>query len=122
MATILIVDDSPTDIHVLKTMLERHGYHTITASSGEEGIQVARQSRPDVILMDIVMPGMSGFQAIRQLGQDPETRSIPVIVVSTKDMETDKIWAMRQGAKDYLTKPVSEKQLIDTIHAALGLP
>ncbi|RMD70810.1 MAG: response regulator [Gammaproteobacteria bacterium] len=122
MATVLIVDDSPTDIHVLKTMLEKNGYRTLAASNGEEGIQVARQAHPDIILMDIVMPGMSGFQAIRQLSQDPETQSIPVIVVSTKDMETDKIWAMRQGAKDYITKPVGEKELMEKLNAALGLP
>ncbi|RMD72010.1 MAG: response regulator [Gammaproteobacteria bacterium] len=120
MATILIVDDSPTDIHVLKHMLEKHGYRTLAAANGEEGIQMAHQHHPDVILMDIVMPGISGFQAIRQLNQDPETRNIPVIVVSTKDMETDKIWAVRQGAKDYITKPVGEKELINKINAALS--
>jgi twitching motility two-component system response regulator PilH len=116
---VLIVDDSPTDVHVLKSMLEKNGYRTTLASSGEEGIKKARAEKPDLILMDVVMPGMSGFQATRQLNQDPETASIPVIIVSSKDMDTDKIWGLRQGAKDYVTKPVGEKDLIAKIRTLL---
>ena len=118
--TVLIVDDSPTDVHVLKGMLEKNGYNTSQALNGEEGIKKAKAEKPDVILMDVVMPGMSGFQATRKLNQDPETASIPVIIVSSKDMDTDKIWGMRQGARDYITKPVGEKDLVAKIKAVLG--
>ena len=91
MANILIVDDSPTEIHVLKTMLEKNGFTVSAASSGEEGIEKARAEKPDLILMDVVMPGMNGFQASREITKNPETSNIPVIIVSTKDQETDKI-------------------------------
>jgi twitching motility two-component system response regulator PilH len=120
MALILIVDDSPTEVHVLKSMLERNGFQTAVANTGEEALVKARQEKPDLILMDIVMPGISGFQATRQLSQDPETGSVPVIIVSNKSMDTDKIWGLRQGAKDYLTKPVSEKDLISKIKTVLA--
>ncbi len=115
MARILIVDDSPTEIHVLKTLLEKNGYDVDTASSGEEGVAVAKEVLPDVILMDVVMPGMNGFQATRQLSQQAETTDIPVIIVTTKDQETDKVWAKRQGAVDYIVKPVQEKALVDAL-------
>lgn len=120
MARILIVDDSPTEVHVLKTWLEKNGFDTITAENGDEGLAKARSEKPDLILMDVVMPGMSGFQATRQLHKDPATASIPVVIVTTKDQETDKVWGMRQGAADYLVKPVTEKQLVDKIKEALG--
>jgi twitching motility two-component system response regulator PilH len=120
MALILIVDDSPTDVHVLKSMLGRNGFETVVATTGEEALAKARQEKPDLILMDVVMPGISGFQATRQLSQDPETGSVPVIIVSTKSMDTDKIWGLRQGAKDYVTKPVVEKDLIAKIKSLLG--
>lgn len=120
MTNILIVDDSPTEIHVLRTMLEKNGFMVTSAGSGEEGIQRAKNERPDMILMDVVMPGMNGFQAARQLTHDPETSKIPVIIVSTKDQETDKVWGLRQGAKDYITKPPKEKELLEKIHHILG--
>ena len=120
MSKILIVDDSPTEIHVLSTILESNGYQVVTAESGESGVSVAKQELPDLVLMDVVMPGLNGFQATRQLKKDPATAHIPVVIVTTKDQETDKIWGMRQGAKDYLTKPVDEGNLINTIQAILG--
>ena len=120
MARILIVDDSPTEIHVLKAMLEKHGYETLTAESGEQGIETAVAEKPDMVLMDIVMPGMNGFQATRQISTKEETKHIPVIIVTTKDQETDRVWGLRQGAKDYLTKPVDEKVLIEKISALLA--
>jgi twitching motility two-component system response regulator PilH len=112
MALVMIVDDSPTEVHVLKTALERHGFETVSAADGSECINLAREVRPDLILMDVVMPGVNGFQATRTLSRDPNTASIPVIMVTTKDQETDRIWGMRQGAVDYLVKPVTEKVLI----------
>ncbi len=120
MSKILIVDDSPTEIHVLSTILESNGYEVVTAESGESGVSVAKEELPDLVLMDVVMPGLNGFQATRQLKKDPATSHIPVVIVTTKDQETDKIWGMRQGAKDYLTKPVDEGNLINTIQAILG--
>jgi twitching motility two-component system response regulator PilH len=120
MSTVLIIDDSPTEVHVLKTWLEKNGFGTITAESGEEGIEKAKAEKPDAIIMDVVMPGMSGFQATRQLSKDPETSRIPVVMVTTKDQETDKIWGMRQGAVAYLPKPVTEKQLVDKIKEVIA--
>lgn len=120
MARILIVDDSPTEIHVLKTMLEKHGFETFSAESGEKGVEAAIAEKPDMVLMDIVMPGMNGFQATRQISTNAETKHIPVIIVTTKDQETDRVWGLRQGAKDYLTKPVDEKILIEKISTLLA--
>lgn len=120
MSKILIVDDSPTETHVLSTILESNGYEIVTAESGEAGVDVAKRELPDLVLMDVVMPGLNGFQATRQLKKEATTAHIPVVIVTTKDQETDKIWGMRQGAKDYLTKPVEEGNLISTIQAILG--
>lgn len=120
MAVILIIDDSPTELHLFQSTLEKAGFDTLVADSGEDGLRVARKSRPDCILMDVVMPGMNGFQATRKLTQDPETSGIPVIMVTTKDQETDKIWGMRQGAVEYLVKPVAEKELVARINAAMA--
>ena len=120
MAKILVVDDSPTEVHVLQTMLEKNGHEVVVASSGEDGVVVAKDAQPDLVLMDVVMPGMNGFQATRQLSKQQETSSIPVIIVTTKDQETDKVWAMRQGAKDYIVKPVQEKALIERVNNALA--
>ena len=114
---VLIVDDSATDTHLLSEMLKKNGYSILTATSGEEAINKAKKDKPDLILMDIVMPGMSGFEATRAITKDPETASIPVIVCSTKGQETDKAWGLRQGAKDYIVKPVSEKVLMEKIRA-----
>jgi twitching motility two-component system response regulator PilH len=119
MATILIIDDSPTELHLFQNMLEKNGFDTLVADSGEDGIRQAQASRPDCILMDVVMPGMNGFQATRKLTQDPVTSAIPVIMITNKDQETDKIWGMRQGAVEYLVKPVDAKQLASKINAVM---
>jgi twitching motility two-component system response regulator PilH len=120
VAQILIVDDSPTELHVLKGMLEKNGHQVITAGNGEEGVQAAKDNHPDLILMDVVMPGLNGFQATRQLSRDTLTRDIPIIIVSTKSQETDRVWGMRQGARDYLTKPVAEADLMAKVSALLA--
>ena len=96
----------------MKTVLEKHGYETVSAANGDECMALAREVKPDLILMDVVMPGTNGFQATRALTRDPETKNIPVIMVSSKSQETDRIWGMRQGAADYLTKPVAEADLL----------
>ena len=120
MAVVLIIDDSPTELHLFQSMLEKSGFDTLVADSGEEGLRQARMSKPDCILMDVVMPGMNGFQATRKLTQDPDTAGIPVIMITTKDQETDKIWGMRQGAVEYLVKPVDAKQLASKINAVMA--
>ena len=120
MASILIVDDSPTEVHVFKTMLEKNGHVVSVAVTGEEGIVRAKEIVPDLVLMDIVMPGINGFQATRQLATNDITANIPVIIITTKDQETDKVWGIRQGAKDYIVKPVKEKDLIDRVNSALA--
>ncbi len=112
MSLIMIVDDSPTEVHVMKTALEKHGFKTMSAADGTECLTLARQVRPDLIFMDVVMPGLNGFQTTRTLSRDPETRSIPVVMVTTKDQESDRIWGMRQGAVDYLVKPVDASDLV----------
>ena len=115
MPRVLIVDDSPTETYKFKEILEKHGFEIITAENGADGVSVARQELPDVVLMDVVMPGLNGFQATRQISKAEETKHIPVIIVTTKDQETDKVWGRRQGASDYLTKPVDEAVLLETI-------
>jgi len=120
MALILIVDDSPTEVHVMQQALERHGFETASAADGAEAIAKAKTMKPDLIFMDVVMPGVNGFQATRKLAADPETRAIPVIMVTSKDPETDRIWGLRQGAVDYLVKPVSMNQLVEKAQAALA--
>jgi len=119
MTRVLIVDDSPTETHVLKTILEKNGYQTLSAPNGEEGIEVAKAEKPDLVLMDVVMPGLNGYQATRRLSRDPETSNIPVIIVTTKNQETDKVWGLRQGAKAYLVKPVSETELLERIKSVM---
>ncbi|GAB3112989.1 response regulator [Aestuariicella hydrocarbonica] len=120
MAKVLIVDDSPTEIYKLTSILEKNGHSVITAEAGEAGVSIAKQETPDVVLMDIVMPGLNGFQATRQLSKASETSHIPVIIVTTKDQETDRVWGLRQGAKAYLTKPIEEKVLMDVMSEVLA--
>ena len=115
MSTVLIIDDSPTELHLFQNMLEKNGFETLVADSGEEGVRKALVTRPDCILMDVVMPGMNGFQATRKLSRDATTAKIPVIIITTKDQETDKIWGMRQGAVEYLIKPIEEQDLVQKI-------
>jgi twitching motility two-component system response regulator PilH len=120
MALILIVDDSPTEVHVMQKALERHGYRTAVAVDGAEGIRLARQMHPDLIFMDIVMPGINGYQATRTLVNDPDTQKIPIVMVTSKGQEADRVWGLRQGAVDYLIKPVSPDQLVEKAQATLA--
>lgn len=120
MAHIAVIDDSPTEVYVLQSMLERNGHTVSVANSGEDGIELVRSVKPDAVLMDVVMPGMNGFQATRTLNKDPDTKDIPVIIVTTKDQQTDKIWGMRQGAREYLVKPVKDTDLISVLDGVLG--
>ena len=114
---ILVVDDSPTERAFLQGILVKKGYEVVTADSGEDGIAKSKSDKPDLILMDVVMPGLNGFQATRQITKDAATKDIPVIMCTTKGQETDKIWGMRQGAKEYLVKPIQENELFAKIAA-----
>ena len=120
MARVLIVDDSPTETHKISKILDKHGYEVLTAESGEEGVSTAKQHLPDVVLMDIVMPGLNGFQATRQLSKNEATSHIPVIIVTTKDLESDRLWGMRQGAVEYLVKPIADKDLVAMINTVMA--
>ncbi|ADI89531.1 response regulator [Acinetobacter sp. IRS14] len=120
MARILIVDDSPTETYRFREILTKHGYDVLEASNGADGVTLAKAEQPDLVLMDVVMPGVNGFQATRQITRDEDTKHIPVVIVSTKDQATDRVWGKRQGAIDYLIKPIEEKQLIDVIKQFLN--
>ncbi len=117
--TILIVDDSPTERHMLRDLLSKAGFDVLASDNGEDAIRRAKPIMPDLILMDVVMPGLNGFQATRAISRDPDTRRIPIIMCTSKSQETDKIWGMRQGARDYVVKPVNRDELLTKI-AALG--
>ena len=120
MAKILLIEDSPTDTAVLTQLLERNGHEVLACGNAEDGIEVARREQPALVLMDVVLPGMNGFQATRALTRYSATTTIPVLIVSTKGMETDKAWGMRQGAKGYIVKPPVESELVASINALLG--
>jgi twitching motility two-component system response regulator PilH len=120
MARILIVDDSPSQLLGMKRIVEKLGHEIVTAEDGASGVEVAKNTMPDLILMDVVMPNLNGFQATRAISKEPSTANIPVVLVTTKDQETDKVWGMRQGAKAYITKPFTENQLIEVINSLLA--
>ena len=115
MAKILIVDDSPSQLLGIQRIVEKLGHESITAEDGAAGVEVAKRELPDMVLMDVVMPNLNGFQATRTLSREATTKHIPVILVTTKDQDTDRIWGLRQGAKAYLTKPFSEDELAEVI-------
>jgi twitching motility two-component system response regulator PilH len=119
MARILIVDDSPSQLLGIKRIVEKLGHEAFSAEDGAAGVEVAKQELPDLILMDVVMPNLNGFQATRTISKNPETAHIPIILVTTKDQETDKVWGMRQGAKAYVTKPIREEDLVKTLNEFL---
>jgi twitching motility two-component system response regulator PilH len=116
---ILLVDDSKTELHFLTDVLTRQGFRVRTAESGDEALRRIVEEKPDLILMDVVMPGMNGFQLTRQLSRDPATEAIPIIMCTSKSQQTDRIWGLRQGARDYVVKPVKAEDLLEKI-AALG--
>jgi twitching motility two-component system response regulator PilH len=114
---ILLVDDSATERHSINEILTKGGYQVVIAEDGEKGVAAAKAQKPDLVLMDIVMPGMNGFQACKAITTNEATKHIPVILCTTKNQETDKVWGMRQGAKDYVTKPVDANELLGKIAA-----
>lgn len=120
MARILLIEDSPTEAAVMTQLLERNGHHVTTSGNAEDGIASCRRDKPDLVLMDVVLPGMNGFQATRALSRDVDTSHIPVLIVSTKSLDTDKMWGLRQGAKGYIVKPPQETELIERINELVG--
>ena len=119
MAKILVVDDSPTILAGTSKIIKSAGHDVIQAESGAQAIEKANSENPDVIIMDVVMPDMNGFQATRKLTSSPETKHIPIIMLTTKDQETDKVWAKRQGASDYIVKPPKPDDLLAKINSLL---
>ncbi len=115
MARILIVDDSPSQLLGIRRIVEKLGHEVLTAEDGAAGVEAAKREKPDLILMDVVMPNLNGFQATRTISKDPQTAHIPIVLITTKDQETDKVWGMRQGAKAYVTKPIKEDVLTKTL-------
>jgi twitching motility two-component system response regulator PilH len=115
--TIMVVDDSPTDRAFVEGVLKKRGYKVVSAASGELAVERSKADMPDLILMDVVMPGLNGFQATRAITREEKTKHIPVIICTTKDQETDRIWGLRQGARDYITKPLDEGELLAKIQA-----
>ncbi len=111
MARILIVDDSPSQLMGIRRIVEKLGHEALVAEDGAEGVDVAKRELPDLVLMDVVMPNLNGFQATRSICRDATTKHIPVVLVTTKDQETDRVWGMRQGARAYITKPFNEDEL-----------
>lgn len=116
---ILVVDDSPTERYFLTDILIKNGFSVTTAENGEEALVKIKIDKPQLILMDIVMPGQNGFQITRAITKDPDTQDVPVIICTSKGQETDRIWGLRQGARDYIVKPVDPQELLAKI-AALG--
>ena len=112
---ILVVDDSKTELHHLSDVLGKRGYTVRTAENGEEAMRRLAEEKPDLILMDVVMPGQNGFQLTRAITRDPRFVGVPVIMCTSKNQETDKVWGMRQGARDYIVKPVNADELIAKI-------
>jgi twitching motility two-component system response regulator PilH len=117
--SILVVDDSPTERYFLNELLLKHGFAVTTAENADDALSKLKTALPDLILMDVVMPGMNGFQLTRRLSRDPATESIPIIMCTSKSQQTDRIWGLRQGARDYVVKPVRAEDLLEKI-AALG--
>ena len=114
---ILLVDDSKTELHFLSDLLEKRGYKIRTAENGEDAMRRLGEETPDLILMDVVMPGQNGFQLTRAITRDPRFVNVPVIMCTSKNQETDKVWGMRQGARDYIVKPVDADELVAKIKA-----
>ena len=114
---ILLVDDSKTELHALSEMLTKRGYQVRTAENGEDAWRRLQEEKPDLILMDVVMPRQNGFQLTRAITRDPQFVDVPVIMCTSKNQETDRVWGMRQGARDYVVKPVNPDELMSKIKA-----
>ncbi len=119
IATVLVVEDAPSEMKLMSHYLQQEGFSVISAITGKEGLDKAIAQQPDVIVTDVVMPGISGFELCRKLKHTPETKEVPVVICSSKGQTIDRMWGMRQGAKAYLTKPYTKDQLIEAVKTAL---
>lgn len=117
---ILIVEDSPTDRAIAESVCKNNGYDVITVDEGEKALEIAAEKKPDLILLDVILPKQNGFQICRQLKKNPETESIKVILVTSKSQPSDKFWGMKQGADEYIPKPYDENDLLDAIDKLIG--
>jgi two-component system, chemotaxis family, response regulator PixH len=120
MSTVLIVEDTPSERELLIHYLEQGGYRVIDAGNAAEGLSKALTQKPDVIITDIVMPGMSGFELCRSLKRHPETENVPIVVCSSKDQHIDRVWGLKQGATIYITKPFTREQLIHAVQSLVN--
>ncbi len=120
MRRILLVEDSRTQAFVTSRVLEENGYEVLIAENGEDGVTMAKHHAPDLVIMDVVMPGENGFQATRQIANNKSTERIPVVMLTSKGQVADKLWALKQGAMGYLVKPVKERKLLDTVSHLLS--
>lgn len=109
--TILVVDDSPTDLKLMTSALEPRGYRILTAADGDEALEKASSLRPNLIFLDVILPKKNGFQVCRELKSSPETKDIKIVMVTSKNQDSDRFWGLKQGADEYLTKPFDEDQL-----------
>jgi twitching motility two-component system response regulator PilH len=119
VVTVLVVDDSRTVVHTLRTVLEQDGYRVLEAYDGMTAIELAKARRPDLILMDVIMPGLNGFQATRKIRKDPTTHTIPIIIISATEQPTEQFWLTKLGANDFLSKPVVRRELFDKVESLL---
>ncbi|BAY45498.1 two-component system, regulatory protein [Kalymmatonema gypsitolerans NIES-4073] len=119
VGTILIVEDSPSELQLMSHYLEESGYNVIQATGAKEALEKAQSQNPDVIVTDVVMPGMSGFELCRSLKRNPATQKVPIVICSSKNQEIDRLWAMRQGADAYVTKPYTRDQLLRAIKSVV---
>lgn len=114
---VLVVDDSKTELMFLTNLLQQNGMSVRTAEGADEAFRRLSEDKPDLILMDVVMPGQNGFQLTRSISRSPEYAGIPIIMCTSKNLETDRVWGLRQGARDYVTKPVDASELMVKIKA-----
>ena len=122
ISKVLVVDDSKTELMFMTDLLQKNGFSVKTAENADDAFRRLAEDKPDLILMDVVMPGQNGFQLTRAIARDPQYAAIPIILCTSKNQETDRVWGMRQGAKAYITKPFSETELADMIQQMLGEP
>lgn len=113
--SILVVDDSPTDLRIITAALQKQGYHLSTAVDGEDALRKALQEHPDLIVLDIILPKKNGFQVCRQLKTSPDTQDIKIVLLSSKSQDSDRFWGLKQGADDYMTKPFDDDELLETV-------
>jgi two-component system, chemotaxis family, response regulator PixH len=117
MQTILVVEDTLSEMELLSHYLRESGYQVISTASPKDALNIAIEQQPNVVVTDVVMPGMSGFELCRSLKKHPATCQIPIVICSSKNQEIDRLWGMKQGADAYITKPFGREQLIKAVAA-----